>query len=98
MGRGRLAPAFLYLSENAQFNTGGRMLILTRRPGQIIRIQLAENIDPQTPVAQLFANGPIKFIVTQIHGAQVKLGIAADPGFLILRDELALRDREGAVF
>jgi len=70
------------------------MLILTRKLGEIIRIQLAENIDPQTPVGQLFTNGPIKFMVTHIQSTQVRLGIAADPRFLILRDELAPRDRE----
>ena len=69
------------------------MLVLTRRIGEIIRIQLAENVDPDIPARQLFADGPIELVVTQIHGTQVKLGISADRRFLILRDELCREKR-----
>lgn len=67
------------------------MLVLTRRLGEIVRIQLLESVDPQTPIGQLFAGGPIKVMVTGIQGTQVRLGIAADSRFLILRDEVASR-------
>jgi hypothetical protein len=40
------------------------MLVLTCRVGEIIRIQLAENADPDIPARQLFADGPIELVVT----------------------------------
>jgi len=71
------------------------MLILTRKPGQVVRIDLLENLDPQTPVGELFAQGPIRIMVTAIQGGQVKLGLSADPRFLILREELCSKHELG---
>ncbi len=64
------------------------MLILTRKPGQAVEIDLMEDLDPRTPVGELFAQGPIEIVVTSIRGEQVKLGFTADPRFRILREEL----------
>ncbi len=64
------------------------MLVLTRKPGQAIQIDLMEDLDPQTPVGELFQTGPIEIIIGGIRGDQVKLGIHADSRFRILRDEL----------
>ena len=64
------------------------MLILTRRPGQRFIIDLDEAVDPNTPAGELFADGPVQIVVTQVQGAQVKLGITAHPSLSILRDEL----------
>jgi len=64
------------------------MLILTRRVGQRIIIDLDETVDPNTPAGELFAGGPVQIVVTQVQGAQVKLGITAHPHLSILRDEL----------
>ena len=70
------------------------MLILTRKPGQVLNIDLREDVDLKTPVGELFAQGPIEVKVTAVNGAQVKLGIRADPRFLILRGELCVRKPE----
>ncbi len=64
------------------------MLVLTRKPGQAIQIDLMEDLDPQTPVGELFGAGPIEIVIGGRRGDQVKLGIAADKRFRILRDEL----------
>ena len=64
------------------------MLILTRKPGQSIKIQPAEELPWMTPVGALFADGPIEVVVNQIKGRQVRLGIAAHPDLVVLRDEL----------
>jgi sRNA-binding carbon storage regulator CsrA len=64
------------------------MLVLTRGVGEIIRIQLAADVDPEIPARELFADGPIEVVVTQVQGAQVRLGIIANRRLLILRDEL----------
>ncbi len=64
------------------------MLVLTRKPGQAIQIDLMEDLDPQTPVGELFVTGPIEIIIGGFRGDQVKLGIHADKRFRILRDEL----------
>jgi sRNA-binding carbon storage regulator CsrA len=64
------------------------MLILTRRQGQSLTINPEPSIDPDTPVARLFANGPIRVQVLGLQGPPVRLGVEANPGFCILRDEL----------
>ena len=64
------------------------MLILTRRPGQALTIRPERNLDLNTPVAQLFADGPIRVMVAGVIGPQVRLGVAADARLTILRDEL----------
>lgn len=69
------------------------MLVLTRKPGQTVIVDLTEGIDPQTPVGELFAGGAIVIRVTDVVGAQVKLGFEADGRFRILREELWVRRR-----
>ena len=64
------------------------MLILTRKQGQSLTINPEPSIDPATPVARLFASGPIRVQVLGLHGPPVRLGVEADPGFCILREEL----------
>ena len=63
------------------------MLILTRKSGQVVIIDMMEDLDPQTPIGELFARGPIRVMVTDIQSGQIKLGFTADPRFLILREE-----------
>ena len=63
------------------------MLVLTRKPGQIVEISLDPALDPTTPVGALFANGPIEVVALRINGSQVQIGITADLGFVILRRE-----------
>jgi sRNA-binding carbon storage regulator CsrA len=55
---------------------------------QSIRIDLEEGVDRQMVVELLFAQGPIKVVVTQVKGRQVKLGIRADQRLAIVREEL----------
>jgi sRNA-binding carbon storage regulator CsrA len=64
------------------------MLILTRRTGQSVIIQLDPNIDPETPIKEFFSKEPLRLTVTHVNGNQVKVGIAAHPGLTILREEL----------
>lgn len=66
------------------------MLIITRRIGQAIRIELGPDIDPATPIGQVFAEGVIEVIVAQVRGAQVRLGISAPLSLVVLREELKL--------
>ena len=69
------------------------MLVLTRKPGQIVEIRLAPSLDPATPIGELFARGPIEVVALRTKNTEVKLGIRADLGFLILRSELGDRRR-----
>lgn len=68
------------------------MLVLTRKPGQGLWIGLHEGVAPSMTVKELFAQGPIRVMVTQVMGTHVKLGITADRQFRILRDELLPRE------
>lgn len=67
------------------------MLILTRKPGQLLRIEPRPELDPSSTVGELFRGGPIRIVVGRVCGSQVRLGIQAHPGLAILRDELVLR-------
>ena len=69
------------------------MLILTRQPGQIVTIQPREDLRLWTPVARLFADGPIEILVTRVQGNQVCLGIQAHPDLLVNRGE---RKKQGS--
>jgi hypothetical protein len=64
------------------------VLILTRKPGQRIRIEPAAGLDPGTTVGELLAAGPIEIVVTRVTGHRVRLGITAPAGFVILREEI----------
>lgn len=64
------------------------MLFLTRKPGQSLTIQPQPSLHPDTPVAQLFDDGPIRIQVAGMVGPQVRLGVSAHAGLCILRQEL----------
>jgi sRNA-binding carbon storage regulator CsrA len=63
------------------------MLILTRKPGQILRIMPHEEAGPLT-VAELFAEEPMEIVVGKVDGKQVRIGVRAHRGLLIVRGEL----------
>lgn len=64
------------------------MLILTRRPGESLSIRPVWQLDPATPVEQLFSEGAIRIAITGVRGSQVRLGVSAHKSFHILREEL----------
>ena len=67
------------------------MLLLTRTPGQRITSQPAPSLPLTTPVGALFAAGPIEIVVQRVHGQQVRIGIQADAGLRVLREELDVK-------
>ena len=69
--------AFLYTSILKE--TGRKP---NSQTGQVVTIGLLEDLDPKTPVGDLFAGGLIEVVVTSVNGVQVKLGLNADPRFL----------------
>lgn len=71
------------------------MLILKRKAGERIRIELDPQLDPATPIGELFRDRAIEILVTQIDAVCVKLGIDADARLLILRDELGPHQKTG---
>lgn len=64
------------------------MLMLSRRLGEALQIELGEDTAPSTTIGELFRAGPIEITVTQIVGSRVKLGIQADRRLVVLRTEL----------
>ncbi|MHB8415188.1 MAG: carbon storage regulator [Acidiferrobacteraceae bacterium] len=67
------------------------MLILSRRIGEKITIDLAHDADPNLLARGLFADGPLEIRITHVRGAQVKLGLVVDRRLKILRAELLRR-------
>lgn len=64
------------------------MLVLKRKAGERIRIELDPRVPHATPVGELFGGNGIEIVVTEARSTRVKLGIEADSRLLILRDEL----------
>jgi len=70
------------------------MLILTRRPGESLRIEPDGLIPAEADPFGWFAEGPIRIAVSAVHRDQVRIGIQAPPALKILRDELPGRPAE----
>lgn len=68
------------------------MLVLTRRPGESIRIITSKSLDPRTTIGELFADGPIEVHVSSVAGERVRIGIEADDRLVILRNDLEERE------
>ncbi len=65
------------------------MLVLTRRVGESIFILPSGDVNPQTPIAELFKDGPIQLTLTRVNGNQARLGIVAPHSLTIAREEVA---------
>ena len=65
------------------------MLVLTRRVGESILVFPSDDIDPDTPVGELFGKGPIRITLTRVSGNQARLGIVAPDTLAIAREEVA---------
>jgi sRNA-binding carbon storage regulator CsrA len=72
------------------------MLILTRRPGESLRIEPEGAVPTEADPFGWFADGPIRVSVTGVHRGQVRIGIQAPPALRILRDELPPRPADPA--
>jgi sRNA-binding carbon storage regulator CsrA len=64
------------------------MLILTRKPGESLLLELTADSVANTVLHAFFENGPIRIRVMDVRGRQVKIGIEAAPAVKILRAEL----------
>ena len=64
------------------------MLVLTRRPGESLMLELTADSVVNTVLYAFFENGPIRIRVMSVQGAQVKIGIVAPRTVRILRAEL----------
>jgi sRNA-binding carbon storage regulator CsrA len=65
------------------------MLILSRRENESLTISLGAGVDPNTPVSEVFANGPLVVKIARVRGGTVRLGVVADSRVTVLRSELA---------
>ena len=64
------------------------MRLLARYPDPGIVIRLADDVDPETPVGDVFAE-PVRIEVVQVsRGGQVRLGIEAPTKLTILHEEV----------
>ena len=63
-----------------------KMLVLTRKTSESIILQLAEGIDPATPIGDILDK--ITITPVGVNGNQIKLGIDVLEGVRILREEI----------
>ncbi len=64
------------------------MLVLTRKEGESILIELSNDINPEMTVSKLFENGPIEIQYVKQGDKKIKLGLIAPDELTILRSEL----------
>ena len=64
------------------------MLVLTRRTGESILIFPSKELNPDTPISELFKDGPIQLTLTRVNGNQARLGIIAPDSLTIAREEV----------
>ena len=65
------------------------MLVVSRRSDESILIKLADGVDSNRTLADVFANGPIEITLLGGNGRRVKMGIAAPPELSIRRKDRA---------
>jgi len=63
------------------------MLVVSRRPDESILIKLADDVDGDLKIKDVFANGPIEITLLGGNGRRVKVGIAAPPQLSIRRKD-----------
>ena len=73
------------------------MLILTRRPGESLRIEPEFGPSAEADPFGWFAEGPIRVAVNGVRGSQVRIGIQAPAALRILREELSARPKPPVV-
>jgi len=64
------------------------MLILTRKIGQVLRVMPQEGVACGLTVGELFADGPMEIVVGKVDGKQVRIGLKAHRGLLVMRGEI----------
>ena len=65
------------------------MLVVSRRADEAIQIKLADGVDGNLTLNDLFAKGPIEITLLGGNGRRVKMGIEAPPELCILRVDKA---------
>lgn len=68
------------------------MLVLTRRIGETLYIDLSDSVDPSTPVGELFAKS-MEVTVLDMNGNQVRIGVEAPKELRIVRQELLSEEK-----
>lgn len=68
------------------------MLIRTRKPGESLYLFLSDDVDPKTPIGEVFGDGPIVVRVGELKANAVRVGVEAPCDVLILRDGLVDTD------
>ena len=63
------------------------MLIVSRRNAESILIEPSKDLDPSTPVGEIFGDGPIEITVFSGAGHRVKMGVAAPSALSIWRKD-----------
>lgn len=63
------------------------MITLSRKESESILIHPSEDLDPAMTVAELFANGPIRVIVTAANRGHAQIGIEVPGKLRVIQTE-----------
>ncbi|HEY9146837.1 MAG TPA: carbon storage regulator [Thiobacillus sp.] len=64
------------------------MLTFTRKEGEAFVLILSPDIDPQTPIGEVLAGGPIVVHISRVRGRAAKVGVDAPLALDVVRQEL----------
>lgn len=76
------------------------MVIISRKVGQAVRIVPDADLDPATPIGELFIDGPISVILAGAGKGQARMVVYSDSRFFVAEDErfsMAEDDEPGEV-
>lgn len=86
--RGGSCNASVPITVRNTTKQGDIMLVVTRKPGQLLLIEPRAGLPKETTVGDIFADGPIQIVVGKIDRHQVRLGIDAPASLGVWRQEL----------
>jgi sRNA-binding carbon storage regulator CsrA len=64
------------------------MLAFTRRPGEFILLYPSQDIDPNMTVAELFSEGPVEVIFSEMKNGQIRVAVDAPDNLVVVRNEI----------
>ncbi len=89
-GRSHVHPGLHFAHQShGTIGTGGAPCSYSQgAPAESIVIDIQEDLDPNTPISELFAGGPIEVRVLSYKASTIRIGIKATNDLNILRSEL----------
>jgi len=64
------------------------MLAFTRKPGEYILLYPSHGLDPNMTVAELFNDGPVEVIFSELEDGNIRVAVDAPEQLVVVRNEI----------